>query len=71
MSLRKYALVFLALIICGYAGGCIAKETRKEYYDDRKVKAIYPLNEKGVIEGVVKTYYPAGQYRVKKHIKTM
>jgi antitoxin component YwqK of YwqJK toxin-antitoxin module len=69
MSLRKYALVFLALIICGHAGGCIGKETRKEYYDDGKIKASYPFNKKGFIEGVVKTYYPSGTIQSKEAYK--
>ncbi len=61
MLQRKALIVFLLFVIWGYAGSCMHGEIRKEYYDNEKIKAIYPYDDKGLIEGVVKTYYPSGK----------
>ena len=54
--------LLVALCFCSwnYQGYCKEK-TRKEYYKGGKLKAIYPYNDAGVLDGIVKQYYPSGQ----------
>jgi antitoxin component YwqK of YwqJK toxin-antitoxin module len=70
MLQRNNTIILCILAILGYAINRIGGATRKEYYDDGKIKAIYPLNKKGLIDGVAKTYYPNGKIKSEKNMKT-
>ena len=60
----KVLLIFLFTVLCvwnwTYPGYCKEK-TRKEHYPDGKLKAVYPENDGGLLDGVVKKYYQSGK----------
>ena len=59
MLQRKILMVFLMLVFWAYSEGCV-KKTKEEHYSNGKLKAIYSYNDKGLLDGVVKKYYPNG-----------
>jgi antitoxin component YwqK of YwqJK toxin-antitoxin module len=62
---RVLSICLLAvLFVCNwtYPGYCKEK-TRKEYYPDGKVKAVYTYNDAGLLDGVLKRYYKSGELK--------
>jgi antitoxin component YwqK of YwqJK toxin-antitoxin module len=61
MQYKKTFMVMVLLAALGHAAGSAAEtKTRKEYSADGKLQATYSCNDRGVLDGAVKYYYPNG-----------
>jgi len=61
--------LFIGIIAigCFYYGGFFgycADITRQDYYEDGTLRAIYPYNESGLLDGLAREYYPNGKIKV-------
>ena len=62
MLQTKAIIVFLLFVFMEYSAGCGKKyETKKEYYPDGKLCAIYTYNDAGLRDGIAKFYFPNGK----------
>ena len=69
---RRVLMIYLIAIPCvfywGVLGYC-ADKTREDYYEDGNLKSIYPYNESGLLDGLVKQYYADGKIKVEAEYK--